>query len=687
MAASWLDRGRTAEDRALREAEQARGMLARGRHAEALEAVRRARRALTGDARARLALVEWDVLFGLRRFRESLVVATRALARCTREGDTAVRLRVARGLALWSTGRVAPGRAEVRRALARAAEPLTRARACEALALFAWKDLDLDAARTHMLEARRIYEAERSPEGLARVLEREASVLQHAGALEAALAAQDQRVAVAEVTPRTDLLAQARSDRGALLAVMGRWAAARRDLEAAAEGFRALGDPREHTVAGQARACLDLATGELASARAALEQARETNAEQGDTRSLAEALILTSDLHLSLGEPEAAERTAVEALGLHRLNRDADGECRSRIRRALAFLALGRVAEARREARRARKAAGPSRPDLEAMSEIVLGRVLLRMHPARAASHFEAAIARASSRPVFGHLGRLGRALARGARSDDAAVAEALSGLEAWGDGRLIAFALADVRHLLGPTAVRETSPEAGSAVQAEGVDAAAAIVDAAAALLAGTSYPSGWVAALRAVRSALPWHRAGVLGGRAFLLRADAEEPQPMRPEDLACDLAARADSPLAVDLRHDAALRGHPTRVLHRLGAAFVAPVADGLVLYLDTREERGLPSGRDLGLVIQLARLLAAHPRIEEEPVEACPAFAGILGSCDGMRDLFREMARVALLEAPVHVYGETGTGKERVARGAPRGARAARGAASWPSTPPP
>jgi DNA-binding NtrC family response regulator/tetratricopeptide (TPR) repeat protein len=676
VAALWLDRGRTAEERAFREAEQARGMLARGRHAEALEAVRRARRALTGDARARLALVEWDVLFGLRRFRESLALASRALARSA-ETDTAIRLRIARGLSLWSTGRVAPGRAEVRRALARAGEPLTRARAFEALALFASKDLDLEAARGHLREARRLYEEGGSPDGLARVLEREASVWQHAGGLEKALAVQEQRVEVAASTPRTDLLALARADRGSLLTALGRWAEARADLEAAADGFRALADPREHTVAGQARACLDLATGELASARAALERARETNAERGDTRSLAEALILTSDLHLTLGEPEAAERTAVEALGLHRLNRDADGECRSRIRRALAFLALGRVAEARREARRARKGAGPTRPDLEALAEMVLGRVLLRIRPEQAAPHFEAAMERASARPVFAHLGRLGRALARRARPDDPEVAGALAGLEAWGDGRLLAFAQSDVRHLLGPAAVRETSPAAVPTVQAEGVDAAAAIVDAAAALLAGTSYPAGWILALRAIRSALPWHRAAVVGNRSFVLRADTDEPQALRPEDLACELAARAASPMALDLVHDAVLRGDPTRVLHRLGAAFVAPVAEGLILYLDTREERGLPSGRDLGLVIQLARLLAAHPRVEETPEEPSPAFAGILGSCEAMRDLFREMGRVAVLDAPVHVYGETGTGKERVARALHGASRRARG----------
>ena len=121
-------------------------------------------------------------------------------------------------------------------------------------------------------------------------------------------------------------------------------------------------------MAAVGRAVVDLATGDLARARAALDQARELHAERGNTRSLAESLLLVSDLHLAAGEAEAAERTAVEGLGLFRLLQDGGGECRSRVRRAHALVALGRSMEAVREGRRAtrvaaaRKRVGRGRP-------------------------------------------------------------------------------------------------------------------------------------------------------------------------------------------------------------------------------------------------------------------------------------------------------------------------------------
>lgn len=42
-----------------------------------------------------------------------------------------------------------------------------------------------------------------------------------------------------------------------------------------------------------------------------------------------------------------------------------------------------------------------------------------------------------------------------------------------------------------------------------------------------------------------------------------------------------------------------------------------------------------------------------------------FAGIIGKDKGMQDIFRQIRDVALYNYPVHVSGETGTGKERVA----------------------
>ncbi len=44
----------------------------------------------------------------------------------------------------------------------------------------------------------------------------------------------------------------------------------------------------------------------------------------------------------------------------------------------------------------------------------------------------------------------------------------------------------------------------------------------------------------------------------------------------------------------------------------------------------------------------------------------AFAGLIGRCEAMESLKRRVAQVAASELRVHVFGETGTGKENVAR---------------------
>ena len=66
---------------------RARGSLALGRHAEALDAVRRARRYRSAVEGPLLALAEGDALLGLQRYREVVGVATRALGRSGLEPD------------------------------------------------------------------------------------------------------------------------------------------------------------------------------------------------------------------------------------------------------------------------------------------------------------------------------------------------------------------------------------------------------------------------------------------------------------------------------------------------------------------------------------------------------------------------------------------------------------------------
>ena len=76
-----------------------------------------------------------------------------------------------------------------------------------------------------------------------------------------------------------------------------------------------------------------------------------------------------------------------------------------------------------------------------------------------------------------------------------------------------------------------------------------------------------------------------------------------------------------------------------------------------------------------------------RREASPVELWPErrFGGLIGASTPMRELFAQMSRVAQSDAPVLILGETGTGKELVARAIHDASRARRGR-SWSSTAP-
>jgi DNA-binding NtrC family response regulator/tetratricopeptide (TPR) repeat protein len=647
------------------ECARARTSLAEGRHAEALAAVRRARRLRPAREAPALALAEADALFGLLRYREAAAVATRALRRRPDEDDVEARLRVVRGHALWLTGPSSRARRELRKAARRATAPLTRARVLEIQAFFAWKSQDLEAAVDRLTEAEAIYQAEDWPAGTARILEKRAGIMRDAGRLEEALRIHDRRIEVASGLNRPDILALARSDRAGLLTALGRWEEARREFEDSAALFRQRGDPREFTVADAGRAAVDLATGELGRARAGLERARDLHAERGNTRSLAETLVLVSDLQLVSGDAAAAERIAVESLGLYRLLQDAEGECRSRVRRVHALVALGRFAEAVREGRRARGAAGTSRGDLLALALLALGRAQLRVDRHEAEAVFERARAAARGRPGFVQVALLGLAGARGADPDGHDVRHALAGLEDWGDRRVLAYSLADVREVLG---------RRGGTLVAEGalgalprVPMLSAAVDAAAAVVAETAPAARWTTVMRALATVLPWWRAALVARPGWELRRDGGEPLPLAADDLARAVVAEGAGPRVVDLTREG-WRAEPGRVLHGLAGALVAPIAASVAVYVDFRAGDGpAPDETGLALVVEFARLLALRP-LEVAADDGPPGdeeFPGIIGRCPAMLELFRTMARVAASDLVVHVCGETGTGKERVA----------------------
>ena len=644
---------------------RARTSLAEGRHADALAAVRRARRLRPAQEAPGLALAEADALLGLLRYREAVVVATRALRRGLDQDDVEARLRVVRGHGLWLTGPASRAYGEVRKAARQAKAPLTRARVLEAQGLFAGKSNDRESALAHLAQAEEIYVAAECPLGSLRVLEKRAGVLRGEGRLEDALAVQERRVEVAAGLGRTDMLALARSGRAGLLAALGRWEEARREFDESAALFRGKGDAREFTVAEAGRAAVEVATGDLVRARATLERVRDLHADRGNTRSLAETLLRVSDLHLASGEADVAERIAVEALGLYRLLQDTEGECRSRVRRVHALVTLRRFIEAVREGRRAARVAAGSRSDLAAFALLALGRALLRIDRREAGQVFERARAVAQGRPGYVQAADLGIAGARGVDPDGHEVRQALAGLEAWGDRRVLAYALADVREILGRRSAGLVSEGALAALPR--VPVLSAAVDAAAAVVTEPAPVARWAAVMRALGTVLPWWRAVLVAESGWELRRDSFEPRALDADDVARAVARDSAGPRVVDVGRDGWER-EPSRVLHGLTGALLAPMAAGGAVYLDFRAADGPPPD-ETGLVVlaEFVRLLGVRPLellAPEDPV-LDREVPGIIGRCPAMRETLRTMARVAPSDLVVHVSGETGTGKERVA----------------------
>jgi DNA-binding NtrC family response regulator len=403
---------------------------------------------------------------------------------------------------------------------------------------------------------------------------------------------------------------------------------------------------------------VDLARGDLPRARARIDAARERMAERGNVRGLAEALLLASDLHIAARQPADADRTALESLDLYRVVRDAEGQCRSRIRRAHALIELGRAADAVVEARRALSRAAPSRADLVALAHLALGRALLRGDRAAAAPAFARAQDLARGRPAFASAATLGLALARGLDREDEEVRRAVGGLERWGDRRVLAYCLADLAELAPRAATVAPHAQDGEADRGP----AHAVTAAAAALLDDAPWTERWAAAMRALRPAVPWWRAALVADRSYELRGDLDRPVPLPRRDLARDLAA-AGAAGVVPL--DGEWAAHPTRVLHALEAAIVAPAWPGATLYVDLRGGP-IPGREAAALLADVARLLACRPPDPAPPAEDPLAFPGIVGECPALRDLLATLARVAPSDLTVHVSGETGTGKEAVAR---------------------
>jgi DNA-binding NtrC family response regulator/tetratricopeptide (TPR) repeat protein len=616
-----------------------------------------------GPETARLAvgaaasLTEWEALVGQGRYGEALGVASRALERTKREEDLALRLRIARGLALWLSGRVAPGRSEIEKVLDSSTQPLTLARAHEASGLMAWRAQDPEGAGRHLDAALGLYESSAYHVGSVRALLKKAGVLRDAGRVAEAQCLVQQALDLASGLQRSDLVSEARVAQCALFLAQGLWAPARGQIEGGESGGALEVYRRLLQVA------LGLAEGDLAFARDGLSHARKALALGSDPRGTAEGLLLASDLELAAGHAGEAVSLATEAHGVFASLQERDGECRSRVRLAHALLARGDVALAIDEARRAVALAPPTRAGLVAMSLLTLGRTLLRTSRVEAARAFDEALEAIPDGP-FAVAARLGRALARGSCGSEPEVMAALAELESWGDRRIFSYSLSDVRELCG-------AERSGVAVEPRLITVAdpvgEALVEAARALRGVDEWKARWHTVMRAVGEALPWWRAVLVDSPGWELRRDLDSPQVLSPHDLAVELAAIGTRPGVIDLLGDTTLRRHPTRVLHGLGAAMLTPLTSAGVLYVDVREESLPLPERASAFLLHLGRMIDSF-RIEAPPdteEETSLGFPGLVGRSAAMQELFREMRLVAPLDVAVHVFGETGTGKEKVA----------------------
>jgi DNA-binding NtrC family response regulator len=134
---------------------------------------------------------------------------------------------------------------------------------------------------------------------------------------------------------------------------------------------------------------------------------------------------------------------------------------------------------------------------------------------------------------------------------------------------------------------------------------------------------------------------------------------------------------------VRAQATVGRHPTNDLVLRDArvssvhAELSPRSAGRALLRDAGSTNGIWLGRERVLEIEIApgavvRMgdttleLVADQRTQAAPVEAPPSFGNLVGSTREMRELFSVLERIAPKPLSVLVQGETGTGKEEVAR---------------------
>ncbi|MBN2370881.1 MAG: sigma 54-interacting transcriptional regulator [Vicinamibacteria bacterium] len=643
---------------------QARCSLRDGHYARAIEHLRLARRRPLDIAPALMALIEIDALLHLRRYREALALCGRALKRRPEDADLTARLRIASATALWHLGEIRRALRESNLAAQRAKAEATLARLAEVSALLSWREHDVERAIRHLWRARSLYLEIGLHDGVDRTFEQEASILRDAGRLDEALQMHAKRIERLVDSGRSGALARARAELGAVFVDLGKWDTAREELRQAVRLFQETGDVGENFFVDLQHAAVEMAAGDLDAARSALEHGRETGAKHDDDpRSAAEILLLLTDIHLALSDASAAERSAAEATALFGLARDEAGQIWGWIRRSQALLELGREREALVQSRRAVHLAPVTRRHLRAWAHLALGRILLRLGDGTQAKlGLEQALRLSAGRQDMQSAARLGLAMAHDVEADDPRVVTAIHELERFGDRPLLTLCLREVRAFFGDRMHDDTQRLEPQEIEIARDATMTTIVD-----LARDLYGSGGVAEAlklfgRTSHDLLGWSRIVVLLGRdAWQLRSSEAGVTSLPPDDLAWELVRRATLGGVIDLLAAPGLWTHPTRALYGLAYTVLIPMERGACMCVDFRDR---PTDRQYQMLLETARLI--EPYLVPSNAEREQAPDGIIGSCPAILKLRDITARVATSDDAIHIYGETGTGKELFAR---------------------
>ncbi|NPC50928.1 GAF domain-containing protein [Corallococcus sp. AB032C] len=172
------------------------------------------------------------------------------------------------------------------------------------------------------------------------------------------------------------------------------------------------------------------------------------------------------------------------------------------------------------------------------------------------------------------------------------------------------------------------------------------------------------------------------VEGNRRQVLGATGSVPSSVVVDSLVDQVVGSGAPVLVPDIAADAALAGAPSVLALRLTSALVLPLRAGsaplCAVYLGRRLGSPPFSTRDLEEAMALSSLAALLLATSRELTElraqvdsltqriAAATFEGLIGESPVMRNLYRQVERLGPTSLHVLIQGETGTGKEEVAR---------------------